>query len=127
MSVKLDKIVALLSEFRKLDPNLQMQTALAFVYISQGDDANDPLSVYQVGDKLGCTSASASRNVAALSNWSRHNRAGYGLVEANENPERRNEKIITLTPKGKQWLRSFDKICEGQVTATIGVESNGYN
>jgi len=119
MSVKLDRIDALLSEFRKLDPNMQMQTALAFVFIAQGDHANDPLSVYQVGDKLGCTSASASRNVAALSNWSRHNRAGYGLVEANENPERRNEKVITLTPKGKQWFKALDKICEDQVTAII--------
>ena len=119
MSVKLDRIDALLSEFRKLDPNMQMQTALAFVFIAQGDYAKEPLSVYQVGDKLGCTSASASRNVAALSKWSRHHREGYGLVEANENPERRNEKVITLTPKGRQWFKALDRICEDQVTAII--------
>ena len=107
-----------MKEFRKIDPNLQMQTALAFIVIAQNDHDGTPLTVYEVGDHLNCTSASASRNVAALSAWSRHKKEGYGLVEANENPIKRNEKIITLTPKGKQWVDSLLTICG---TKTVGV------
>ena len=113
MSVKLYKVEQLLKEFRKIDPNIQMQTALAFILIAQNDQDGTPLSVYEVGDHLNCTSASASRNVAALSNWSRHKKAGYGLVEARENPIKRNEKIITLTPKGRQWIETMGRICGG--------------
>lgn len=99
-----------LEEFRKLDSEMQAQTMLAFLYIAQNEGSQTPVTVRDVGERLGITSASASRNVAALSKWHRHGKMGHDLVEAYENPERRIEKFIRLTPKGKRVLQTIEEL-----------------
>lgn len=98
----------MLEEFRKLDSEMQAQTMLAFIYIGRMDRGGTPTTVKEVGEYLGVTSASASRNIAALSDWHRYKKPGHGVVEATENPERRNEKLIRLTPKGKRVLKTLE-------------------
>ena len=56
------------------------------------------------------TGASASRNVAALSKHHRHNKAGHDLVYSYENPAKRIEKFIELTPKGKRVINSLEDL-----------------
>ena len=105
MSVGLIKAERLIEEFRKLDTEMQAQTMMAFLYISRMQDSN--VTVRDVGEYLGITSASASRNIAALSKWHRHGKPGHDLVEAYENPARRIEKFIRLTPKGKRVAQTL--------------------
>lgn len=88
---------------------MQAQTMLAFLYIAQKSDQEAPATVKEVGEYLGITSASASRNVAVLGKWSRHNKAGHDLVTTYENPERRIEKFIELTAKGKRVAKSIEE------------------
>lgn len=102
MSLELVKAIRLIEEFRKLDSEMQAQTMLTLLYIAQRNDQQIPVTVKEVGEFLGITSASASRNIAALSKFSRHNKAGHDLINTYENPERRIEKFIELTPKGKR-------------------------
>lgn len=97
-----------MEEFRKLDSEMQAQTMLAFIYIARMDRGGTPTTVKEVGEYLGLTSASASRNIAALGEWHRHKKPGHGLIEAYENPERRNEKLIRVTPKGWRVIKSLE-------------------
>ena len=108
MSLTLIKFASMVEEFRKLDTEMQAQTMLAFIYVARMERGGSPASVKEVGEYLGLTSASASRNIAVLSKWSRHNRAGHDLVEAVENPAFRSQKLIKLTPKGKRVLKSLE-------------------
>lgn len=108
MSVTLLKLSNFIEEFRKLDTEMQAQTMLAFLYIARMDATDSPATVSDVAEYLGLTSASASRNVAALSEWSRHQKAGHNLVEARENPAFRSQKFIRLTAKGKRMIKTLE-------------------
>lgn len=110
MSLTLIKLTNTIEEFRKLDSEMQAQTMLAFIYIARMDNGGSPASVKEVGEHLGLTSASASRNIAVLSKWSRHNKPGHDLVEAIENPEFRSQKLIRLTAKGKRVIKTLEDL-----------------
>ena len=108
MSLTLLKLSSCIEEFRKLDSEIQAQTMLALIYVARMDNNGTPASIKEVGEYLGLTSASASRNIAVLSKWSRHNRPGHDLVEAVENPMNRSQKLIKLTAKGKRVIKSLE-------------------
>ena len=110
MSVETLKLEQVLEEFRKLDTEMQAQTMMALLLVAKGDELDSPLTVKEIGEKLGVTSASASRNIAVLSKWNRHDRKGHDLVEAYENPKRRVEKFVKLTPKGKRVVATLERI-----------------
>lgn len=103
------KLQRVIQEFRTLDPEMQMQTALAFLYIAQRDETGLVTTVSDVGHYLNLSSASASRNVALLSQWSRKGTHGHQLVEINENPARRIEKHLKLTEKGKAFMKRLEE------------------
>jgi len=116
LSVAIMKLENVIEEFRKLDTEIQAQAMMALCVIARGDEANSPVTVKEIGEKLGLTSASASRNVAILSKWNRHQVKGHDLVEAYENPARRVEKFVRLTPKGKRVIKSLETIINGNKT-----------
>jgi len=103
-TVKLQRV---LQEFRNLDAEMQMQTALAFLYVAERDLNDSKTTIGDVGDYLGLSSASASRNVAVLSRSQKSN-WGYELIKVEPNPERRNEKFLTMTAKGKALLKRLE-------------------
>ena len=105
MSLKLIKLQRVVEEFRKLDPEMQAQTMLAFMFCAEKEEA---ATIKEVGNYLEVTSASASRNIAALCEVSRHRRAGHNLLVTFENPEYRVEKLISLTEKGKQLVKKLE-------------------
>lgn len=110
MSLKLVKLQRIVEEFRKLDNEMQLQTVLAFLIIAQRSEQGATLSIKEVGEMLGVTSASASRNVAALAEVSRHRKAGHKLVTTYENPDYRVEKFIDLTDKGKALVTRLEQL-----------------
>ena len=92
--------------FRTLDADMPTQTLLAFLYTKVLEDENDAATVRQIAGKLHTTSSSASRNILAHTTINRHRKEGTGLVETYENPMKRNEKIIRITPKGERFLNT---------------------
>jgi len=112
LSLKLTKLNRIVEELRKLDSEMQLQTVLAFLIIANKNDQGTTVTVKEVGELLGVTSASASRNVAALTKFSRHRKAGHDLVYTHENPEFRVEKFISLTEKGKALVTRIENILE---------------
>jgi len=88
----------ILTEFRKIDPWVHIQTVYAFVTIAQRTYINqDTLRVMDVGELMETSSASASRNLRVL--------VDHDLIELYENPDRRIEKFVELTVKGKALTR----------------------
>ena len=108
MSLKLIKLQRVVEEFRKLDPEMQAQTMLAFMFCAEKEEGGTSATIKEVGNYLEVTSASASRNIAALCEVSRHRRAGHNLLVTFENPEYRVEKLISLTEKGKQLVKKLE-------------------
>lgn len=102
LSVLIDTI----EQFRTLDADMPTQTLLAFLYTKVLQEENDQATVRQIAGKLHTTSSSASRNILAHTTINRHRKEGTGLVETYENPMKRNEKIIRMTPKGERFLSS---------------------
>jgi DNA-binding MarR family transcriptional regulator len=109
LSLELNRAIRFIEEFRKLDSEMQAQTMMTLLFIAQRNSKEIPVTVKEVGDFLGVTSASASRNVAVLGKFSRHNKPGHDLITTYENPERRIEKFIELTAKGKRIVKTLEE------------------
>lgn len=105
-----------MQEFRSLDREMQAQTVLAFLYIAERDLKGLATTVQDVGIYLDLTTSSASRNVQALSQWHRHGKPGHDLIVATENPMKRNEKLLTLTDKGKRFVKKLGGILDANQT-----------
>lgn len=99
-------LIDTIEQFRTLDADMPTQTLLAFLYTKVLQEENDQATVRQIAGKLHTTSSSASRNILAHTTINRHRKEGTGLVETYENPMKRNEKIIRMTPKGERFLSS---------------------
>ena len=109
MSLALVKIEGILTKLRLLDKEIANLCMRSSSYIARQDEARSFCTVKVVSLYLGISSASASRNVAMLSDWNRHDKPGFGLVEKWENPKYRIEKLIRLTPKGKLFIESLEE------------------
>lgn len=105
------KGVRFIEEFRKLDPEMPMQMAAVFLLVA----INPDLTLKNISERLGIAQASASRNVAALSDWHRNKKPGHGLIEARPDPFEMRRKILRLTPKGKRVLDSVWAILNAEV------------
>ena len=92
--------IKVFEEFRKLDPEMQMQTALIFLLIAN----NERCSISDLEKWTGLTSASCSRNVAALSEIHRKGRPGHNLIFARVNADDRRQRNLYLTVKGRTIL-----------------------
>lgn len=89
--------------FREIDQWIHVQTIYAFfiiahnTYYTKGD-----MRVMDVGEAMDTSSASASRNVRFL--------VDNDLVTLHENPDRRTEKFVVLTQKGKRLVKRLEAI-----------------
>lgn len=96
----------LLEELRKIDAEMPLQMATAFLTVA----SEEGITMKRLGEKLGISQSSCSRNVAALSKYHRLNKPGHDLLYATEDPEERRRKIVKLTPKGKRVAETLLEI-----------------
>lgn len=97
-------MVAVIEEFRKLNPEMQAQTLLTFCAVASREGE---VSMKDVEHLTGMTTSSTSRNVAALGALHRKGQPGMDLVLAFENPMNRRMKLLKLTPKGRRVAESI--------------------
>ena len=97
-------LIAVLETFKDIGGNqgLEVQTLLTFFYIALREkDDEKGLNVNTIGEMLGSTTATASRNITILNQGHiKSLRPGLGLVTAYEDPKCRIKKIVELTPQG---------------------------
>ncbi len=105
----LPTLIRVLEEFRTLDPDLPIQYALSFLTLAQ----NEGLSMGELAQRLAIAQSSASRNIAALSDWHSFGKPGLGLVEAREDPRERRRKLVSLTAKGHAFLHRLTALMAG--------------
>ena len=105
-SATLNSHLVLIQEFRKRYPTIASTTIVAFLYIvEQTYLKKTRVRVADIGEALGLTSASMSRNLAIL--FDPHK--GGRLLEYYENPERRTEKFIYLSKAGEKFAEHLLK------------------
>jgi DNA-binding MarR family transcriptional regulator len=113
----LKRLELILEEFRKIDPEMQMQKAMAFLAIAERDAEGregQPLTIMALGERLGLAPASASRNVGVLTAGKDFKgREGHGLVAVEEDPSDRRARVLRLTPKGKRVMSTIKSLMEG--------------
>lgn len=106
----LSKIEKMLKEFRKLDPEMPMQTALTLITVAKNQQKQNGVSIKELSDILGISGAAASRNVSKLSTVGVKQQKGLALVESYEDPMYRVRKCVKLTPHGKRIIQSLEEI-----------------
>ena len=99
---------AFMTEFRKLDNEIQAQTVQTFLAIAMYKTEKVPMS--DLSTLLGIRQASCSRNVAFFTDWTRKKVKGPNLFGSKEEPMERRRKLVYLTPKGKQFYITLENI-----------------
>ena len=108
----LKRLENVLEEFRKLDPEMPMQTALSllFVYRQQGNGTE--VSIKDIAEAIGMSAAAASRNVSRLCKVGVKQQQGHGLVETFEDPLFRVRKCVRITPKGRRVIQTIEELLQ---------------
>ncbi len=114
MSRALIRFETIIEKLRDLDTEMQMQAAMTLSIVARVHQAGGDITVKEIGEKLGLSSASASRNIAVLSEWNRHDLRGHNLVQTIENPKKRVEKFVRLTKKGEKFIYELENIVDGK-------------
>ena len=94
------RLMATLSAIREIDEELPTQTAQCLIAVA----LQPGLTMADLGDRVGLSQASCSRNMASLGPWHRLGKPGFGLVETIEDPVDRRRKIMFLTQKGRERI-----------------------
>ena len=100
MDINIQKLIKVLDEFKKLDPEMQVPTMLAFLYPC-ANDSSKPMTIKQIAQMAGMQQSSASRNVMAHTEINRAKKKGHDTLRTYENPMYRIEKNVELTQKGE--------------------------
>ena len=105
----------ILDQFRHIDDGLRIVTVQCFMTIAFNEKTGAyPLTVSDLVNKLHITMASASRHVMLLSETRRQGDKGLGLITITRNPEegKGNQKLLTLTTKGKKLYDNVHQLLE---------------
>jgi len=114
--VALERLIEVLETFRALDPDMPIQYALSFLTLAR----HEGMSLRELSDRLGIAQSSASRNVAALSEWQAFRRPGHDLVRAEEDPRERRRKVVRLTAKGRTLADRLAGLVSGEAEGPAG-------
>ena len=109
------RVFQILEEFRKIYPDMQMQTASIFVTIA----INQGITMKDLAQRIGVAQSTCSRNVALLSGMLKHDKPGYGLVVATEDPVERRRKVVNLTSRGERVAASLDALVQEEASAHL--------
>ena len=97
-----------IAAIRLLDDSIPVQTVAVFLDIAK----NEGISVKDLAEKAGIAPSSASRNVAALSDWHWLKKPGLGVVETQDDPQDMRKKTVKLTAKGKKLVNQLVDIAK---------------
>lgn len=107
------------SEFESTAIPLHQVTVLLSVAL--GENKPEGLEVQDVQEATGLSSASTSRNLAALGDWHRLQRPGLKLVELTPRLTDRRRKRVRLTDDGQRLIAKLRQTFEEE----LGIEREG--
>jgi DNA-binding MarR family transcriptional regulator len=96
-------IMTIVNTFRDLDTEMPMQQAMVFLWVAM----NEGKTQRDMRGTLDIPSSTASRNLAALSDFHRLGKPGLGLVVFVDHPEDRRSKLLYLSKKGRDVVQTL--------------------
>ncbi|MDX0260538.1 winged helix DNA-binding protein [Sinorhizobium meliloti] len=105
------RLITVLEEFRKFDPEMQAQAIVLFLTVV----SRPGITMKELIQATGLASSSVSRNVSAFSERHRNGEPGHNLLRSYEDPADRRTKRIELTPKGRRVYETLITIMAGGV------------
>lgn len=102
-SVALQRVLSVIEEFRKINPRMEMQTAVCLLLVAM----RPGISQVALANEIGLVASSMSRNVGSLTARGAYNDGGYDLITSEEDPENRRYKVHHLTTKGKLVMKAL--------------------
>lgn len=109
------RLVAVIDEFRKLDPDMQLPMMASFFLVV----LKDGVSRTEVMERLNVAGSTATRNLMGLMAKGRLGKPGHGLVSQTVNPEERRWRMHSLTPEGEAFLRRILAIMASEVDGEL--------
>lgn len=107
----LDRAIGMIEEFRKIDPEMQLQTVWIFLLIAK----HEGCSQHYLSQITGYTRTAISRNCGVLSDvGSRNNGNGHRLIVQKVDPNDRRARVLELTPKGRMIFASVIRFFDDQ-------------
>ena len=103
MSSDYSQLFDLLKRFKKTDKMFPINAALTLLYVAE----HEPCLKQDLEIALDFSSASGSRNTDYLCDSNRLNKPGMGLIRKEEAIEDRRLSVLTLTDKGREFIRSL--------------------
>lgn len=100
-------LLAAFNTIRREYPQIETQSVHAFLTIA----ARPGITVQEVGQACGLTTASATRNVAYLMEYRSADKPGHGLVSMALDLHDRRVKRLSLTPRGQALVDALSKAC----------------
>ncbi len=107
---EIHRLMAVIEIARAEDPVMPIQMLQTLLAVAR----QPGITMQELGEILGTSQASCSRNVAALGKWHKFGEPGLDLVDAIEDPVERRRKIIFLTPKGRVRVQEVLSAMTGQ-------------
>lgn len=95
-------------ELRKLDPELPVQHAAAFLMVAR----EEGITQVQAAERLGISKSAIQRAFDKLSDKGSLGKEGFGLIEIREGVEDKRNREAYLTAKGKRFLNSIVHLME---------------
>lgn len=115
----LQKLLKLIGAFREIEAEMPMQMAQTFL-----ETAMQPgITMQKLGEQLGVSQSSTSRNVQTLGKWHRMGKPGYDLIEAVEDPIDSRRKIMFLTKDGNALVKRLLAILDGEYSADFDIRA----
>jgi len=106
---KIERLLKVINHLRLLDREIPAQVIATFFYVASHDGCHKQA----LEEDLSLTVASGSRNTDWLSKHHRLNKPGLDLIRKEADPTDRRRQILSLTPKGEQFVQLIEDILYG--------------
>lgn len=100
----MEQLIHGMQRFRDIDPEMPMGEALLLLEVALHDGE---ITIGEAAKAVGILLPRASRYAGELGKSNRHHEEGYGLIEAHEDLMERRRKLLSLTKKGREFVKTL--------------------
>ena len=104
----IEKLIAALEEFKKIDPSMSLPSLLTFLYYHNIENNSGNRSI--VEERLGMTGATASRATLYWCEKKTPHEKGKNMVEMVQDPMNRRANIVQYNRKGLELMQRISEI-----------------
>tara|TARA_E500000081_G_scaffold9566_1_gene11456 strand:- start:20724 stop:21056 length:333 start_codon:yes stop_codon:yes gene_type:complete len=103
MIIKTEKLLSVIEEFRKYQPNIESTAISVFLVIAM-HNRKEGIPMQFIADKLNVAQSTVSRNITKFLRLERNKDSRMGFLESFEDPFMRRRKLVRLSTRGLNLL-----------------------